>query len=507
MQEAKSALRQAQASYRAGDAVACRAHLDEGLALAPPGSALEAQLRVLEVRLTLWDRPVLAEARDALRRAQRADAPVWEAHLAVGTALFMFGEAEAVRQLDNAVRYAPTRAARAEAHLLAAAALHMLGRLHAARTRFAVARSHAARARRSDLLAQARFGDAHAAMMVDADYPHAIRELTALRLRQVGLLADDVRATAAIAHADAGDDEAATAVLDEWDGRPNVAWGRASLLYARAEVEWAAGRLERAVAVAAECASLGVHNVSEPALLTRGWARLELGHAPDLPATWSDLPLLAGQPADAKGLQALADGRPDVAYAAFIEAARLQRRLWIRNELRSLLGAAHAAEALGDLEEARRLRRAVARRARRFGIQAILRRLEARFEATPLAELSARQRQVIELVAGGASSAEIAVQLGLSRATVEAHIRAVMKHAGARTRIEAAARLVPRARPESRLAPHEQRIVDLLATGATVTEAALLLHVSRRTLTRRLARIRAQSGLSSTVEVVLYGLS
>jgi hypothetical protein len=79
-------------------------------------------------------------------------------------------------------------------------------------------------------------------MLVDADYTHAIRELSAVRSARVGLLADQIRGMLAIALADVGEDEAATAILDENEGRPDFAWGRSYLLCARAEVEWAAGR-------------------------------------------------------------------------------------------------------------------------------------------------------------------------------------------------------------------------------------------------------------------------
>jgi DNA-binding NarL/FixJ family response regulator len=224
---------------------------------------------------------------------------------------------------------------------------------------------------------------------------------------------------------------------------------------------------------------------------------MELGLPPDL-ADSAD--------AETEGLRALAEGRLGHARLALLEAARVARRLAVRNELRALLGAAAAAEADGDVETARRLRSNVQRRARRLGIQSILRRVHAPLQPRQSIALTPRRRQVIELVANGVSSRGIAERLGLSPATVESHIRAVMHEVGARTRIEAAARVVGRSRRRAQLLPHEQRVVDLLATGATVTQAAILLHMSRRTMTRRLERARARVGASSNSEIVArYG--
>ncbi|WP_018352782.1 helix-turn-helix transcriptional regulator [Longispora albida] len=57
-------------------------------------------------------------------------------------------------------------------------------------------------------------------------------------------------------------------------------------------------------------------------------------------------------------------------------------------------------------------------------------------------ELTDRERQILELVAGGEPTRRIAGVLGISRETVETHIRAGMRKLGARTRTEAAARCV-----------------------------------------------------------------
>jgi len=53
-------------------------------------------------------------------------------------------------------------------------------------------------------------------------------------------------------------------------------------------------------------------------------------------------------------------------------------------------------------------------------------------------DLTDRERDVLRLVARGEPTRRIAGQLGISRETVETHIRSVMRKLGARTRTEAA---------------------------------------------------------------------
>lgn len=55
-----------------------------------------------------------------------------------------------------------------------------------------------------------------------------------------------------------------------------------------------------------------------------------------------------------------------------------------------------------------------------------------------LTALSARQREILELVAGGSSNAQIAKQLYLSESTVKQHLRAAYKLLGVKNRTEAA---------------------------------------------------------------------
>jgi DNA-binding CsgD family transcriptional regulator len=118
---------------------------------------------------------------------------------------------------------------------------------------------------------------------------------------------------------------------------------------------------------------------------------------------------------------------------------------------------------------------------------------------------TARQREVLALVARGHTSRQIALELDISRSTVESHIRHARTTLGARTRAQAAALVVNgdagRAFP---LTCEERRLLELLADGQALGEAAETLHVSRRTADRRLAAAREKLGVHSTAEAVVF---
>jgi DNA-binding CsgD family transcriptional regulator len=86
------------------------------------------------------------------------------------------------------------------------------------------------------------------------------------------------------------------------------------------------------------------------------------------------------------------------------------------------------------------LARAAEQELRALGVRT-WRRAAASQDAGALAALSEREREIAELVRGGASNPEIAAQLFLSRKTVERHVSNVLGKLGARNRAELAALL------------------------------------------------------------------
>jgi len=74
----------------------------------------------------------------------------------------------------------------------------------------------------------------------------------------------------------------------------------------------------------------------------------------------------------------------------------------------------------------------------------------------PLSELSAREREILRLVAEGASNPEIASAVFLSRKTVERHVSNILRKVGVRNRTELASAVGPQMRDltdDSSLAP------------------------------------------------------
>ena len=135
--------------------------------------------------------------------------------------------------------------------------------------------------------------------------------------------------------------------------------------------------------------------------------------------------------------------------AAFNAAAASWRDLVRREQVRCLLAAAvhtdDTGEAVSSLEEAERLAddaglTVLAGRARQGLRRHHIRRDRRGRRAGD--ELTERERQVLAMVADGDPTRRIAGALGITRETVETHIRAGMRKLGAKTRTEAAVRAV-----------------------------------------------------------------
>jgi DNA-binding NarL/FixJ family response regulator len=86
---------------------------------------------------------------------------------------------------------------------------------------------------------------------------------------------------------------------------------------------------------------------------------------------------------------------------------------------------------------------------------------------------------------------------------VETHIRAAMTKLGARTRLEAVRLVHDRSGSAVDLDSETRTVLEHVAGGASISEAAARLGISRRTATRRLAAARASLGVDTTAEAVV----
>lgn len=96
-------------------------------------------------------------------------------------------------------------------------------------------------------------------------------------------------------------------------------------------------------------------------------------------------------------------------------------------ELARAVRAAHAGEAIIDPTAAARLVDALSSKDR-----------TSRSAAEPLDQLTAREREVLTLIAGGRSNKRIALELGISEKTVKAHVGHVLAKLGVADRTQAA---------------------------------------------------------------------
>jgi DNA-binding CsgD family transcriptional regulator len=73
-----------------------------------------------------------------------------------------------------------------------------------------------------------------------------------------------------------------------------------------------------------------------------------------------------------------------------------------------------------------------------FGLVQVLGELEPALDGAPV--LSARQRETLTLLAAGLSTAQMAQQMGIAKETVRNHVKGLLRHLGARSRVEAVAK-------------------------------------------------------------------
>jgi DNA-binding NarL/FixJ family response regulator len=136
-------------------------------------------------------------------------------------------------------------------------------------------------------------------------------------------------------------------------------------------------------------------------------------------------------------------------------------------------------------------------------------------EPTPIDQLTARERQVLDLVLEGLSSKEIAKRLGIARATARCHTQNTLTKLGVYNRAQAAALAVrsryvsvhrdtagggvARSQPEiaARLTRREIQVLRCLAAGLGRAEIAERLFVSPHTARTHIQRLMAKLDVHS----------
>jgi DNA-binding CsgD family transcriptional regulator len=168
-------------------------------------------------------------------------------------------------------------------------------------------------------------------------------------------------------------------------------------------------------------------------------------------------PAFAAAPVEVQALQALAADRCAEAAEGFARAAEAWAPHHLRGALRCHWAEGEAHRRAGDLARARDVLTALDARAGELGLLPLVARTRVSLrraglhlrQSSPTAAggLTAREREVLELVGQGLSATAIGQHLGVAPSTVETQIAAGMRKLGARTRVQAAAILRSGATP------------------------------------------------------------
>lgn len=508
METVRATLTAAHASYYAGDLEGCRAALARGLAATEPHTPIATELRVLEQRLLLWTRPSVADAAAARADALRHGVALYDAEALYGTALYMDGRAEAISHLQRARTIAESKGTaneRADACIMLASGFYSAYRADEAIEAALAAEAHAVRGGLVARAAEARWNRLRLEWLAKANYSRA-EEFLGFLGTPLGLGNVPVRADVAMYLGDLGRHVEAGAILDSTPLVDLVPWSRGVMLLARAETEAAANRPGRAEPVATECTANAQPQLRAFGRLIQGWSAVSLGWAV-LPAEEEAQHAFdAGTRPEARALVALTTpGEEKQAIELFTSAADIWSKVVVRLELRCRWGASEAMIRAGFGREGRAALKAAVARAREIGVASLASRMEVSNQppARHAASLTPREREILVHVRQGATTGEIASELGISGSTVNRHVRNVVTKTGASTRRHAAA-LVSRGliTDVPGLTISQLSLMRLLGDGATIGDAARLLHVSRRTATRQLTDARLTMGLATNASAI-----
>jgi DNA-binding CsgD family transcriptional regulator/tetratricopeptide (TPR) repeat protein len=257
---------------------------------------------------------------------------------------------------------------------------------------------------------------------------------------------DQLEVTLALALVDLGRYEAAFAqvaaaletCVDHWVGRGNLLW-------VRAEAQLWSGNPQAALADALASLEHTPPDANQLfALITAAHARVRLGEpvGPELPSM-PHVPLLDGAPLEIAALAAQSAGNAAAAAESFAAAATAWAGFHQRGELRCRW---LAADLDADPDQARTALLALEQELSDAGLTPLLGRVRRSLRARGVRSaaprgragaLTAREREVLDLVAEGLSTEAVAARLGLSPSTVAAQIASARARLGASTRWQA----------------------------------------------------------------------
>lgn len=222
-------------------------------------------------------------------------------------------------------------------------------------------------------------------------------------------------------------------------------------------------------------------------------------------------PVAASAVTRARGAMARSDGLDDRAQDLASAAILLDQRAGAATEV--LRGRVLEADALISTlpADAARMFESIAREADATGNESLRRYAAQRWRTLQhrdpglvagTAVMTARQREVVALVAEGHSNTAIAQVLFLSARTVQTHVSDLLRITGARSRAEVAA-LAARGSASAlvSLTPRQREIAGLIARGLRNAEIARALSLRDKTVENHVSEILRRLGLRSRAGV------
>ena len=453
---AEASLRRARALLALGARREAHAAAVDGLALLRDPGPLQLQLRVERLRAELASgRPaatLLEEAAEVAGLCELASVAEARAAAMLGSIQLAAGAAAWIGTLQRSLKLA--RLADEFDVECAAAATVVLGHLLAADVQSAreVAQEMEDRCA-ARLLRGAQLQFAASRLWLDLHGRGACAEV-AQTCR--ALLADpapepvvgQLQGLMALALADAGELREAELVIEHALARASVDRGR-YLSWTRAEVMWLAGDGAGSTDLACECRDdpLCAFPVGALAAVTAAWAQSDAGGQARGAGIGQGSQVCGGSEEELAGIGLLAED-PAAARERFVDAGQAWTGIERRGALRCAWAGAEAARRAGDRDAAIAALRDARSEMTAAGITAIVSRVNRSLREAGVREasgrsadergLTAREREILTLVAQGLSTAAIARRLGLEAATVETHIESAREKLGAANRTQAA---------------------------------------------------------------------